>query len=72
LVLPGDETLILDPWTDGKPAYPKDFAINRCDNSRSLRLSGCRLDNLKVRQIKLAHLENVAAREAAPNRAIKV
>jgi L-ascorbate metabolism protein UlaG (beta-lactamase superfamily) len=31
LVLPGDETLILDPWTDGNPAYPKDFAINRCD-----------------------------------------
>jgi L-ascorbate metabolism protein UlaG (beta-lactamase superfamily) len=31
LVLPGDVTLILDPWTDGNPAYPKDFAINRCD-----------------------------------------
>jgi L-ascorbate metabolism protein UlaG (beta-lactamase superfamily) len=30
-VLPGDETLILDPWTDGNPAYPKDFEITRCD-----------------------------------------
>ncbi len=30
-VLPGGETLILDPWTDGNPAYPKDFAITRCD-----------------------------------------
>lgn len=29
--LPGDETLILDPWTDGNPAYPKDFEIKRCD-----------------------------------------
>ena len=31
LVLPGDETLILDPWTDGNPKYPKDFEIRRCD-----------------------------------------
>ena len=31
LVLPGGETLLLDPWTDGNPAYPKDFAITRCD-----------------------------------------
>src|SRR5579863_8275583 len=31
LVLPGDETLILDPWTDGNPAYPKGFEIKRCD-----------------------------------------
>lgn len=31
LVLPGEETLILDPWTDGNPAYPKDFEITRCD-----------------------------------------
>jgi L-ascorbate metabolism protein UlaG (beta-lactamase superfamily) len=31
LVLPDDETLILDPWTDGNPAYPKDFEIKRCD-----------------------------------------
>ncbi len=30
-VLPGGETLILDPWTDGNPKYPKDFEINRCD-----------------------------------------
>ncbi|HVW86766.1 MAG TPA: metal-dependent hydrolase [Bryobacteraceae bacterium] len=30
-VLPGGETLILDPWTDGNPAYPKDFEIKRCD-----------------------------------------
>jgi L-ascorbate metabolism protein UlaG (beta-lactamase superfamily) len=29
--LPGDEILILDPWTDGNPAYPKDFEIKRCD-----------------------------------------
>jgi L-ascorbate metabolism protein UlaG (beta-lactamase superfamily) len=31
LALPGDETIILDPWTDGNPAYPKDFEIKRCD-----------------------------------------
>lgn len=30
-VLPHGETLILDPWTDGNPAYPKDFEIKRCD-----------------------------------------
>jgi L-ascorbate metabolism protein UlaG (beta-lactamase superfamily) len=30
-VLPGGETLILDPWTDGNPAYPKGFEITRCD-----------------------------------------
>jgi len=30
-VLPHEETLILDPWTDGNPAYPKDFEITRCD-----------------------------------------
>lgn len=31
IVLPGGETLILDPWTDGNPAYPKSFEIQRCD-----------------------------------------
>lgn len=31
IVLPGDETLILDPWTDGNPVYPKEFEIRRCD-----------------------------------------
>ncbi len=31
LVLPGGETLIFDPWTDGNPAYPKGFEIKRCD-----------------------------------------
>lgn len=30
-VLPGGETIILDPWTDGNPAYPKGFEIKRCD-----------------------------------------
>jgi L-ascorbate metabolism protein UlaG (beta-lactamase superfamily) len=30
-VLPGGETLILDPWTDGNPKYPKEFEITRCD-----------------------------------------
>jgi L-ascorbate metabolism protein UlaG (beta-lactamase superfamily) len=30
-VLPGDETLILDPWTEGNPMYPKGFEIRRCD-----------------------------------------
>jgi L-ascorbate metabolism protein UlaG (beta-lactamase superfamily) len=30
-VLPGGETLILDPWTDGNPAYPAGFEITRCD-----------------------------------------
>ncbi len=30
-VLPGGETLVLDPWTDGNPAYPKGFEIQRCD-----------------------------------------
>jgi len=31
LVLPDGETLILDPWTDGNPAYPAGFEIKRCD-----------------------------------------
>ena len=30
-VLPHDETLLFDPWTDGNPAYPKAFEITRCD-----------------------------------------
>ena len=30
-VLPGGETLLLDPWTEGNPAYPKGFEIRRCD-----------------------------------------
>jgi len=30
-VLPGGETLILDPWTEGNPMYPKGFEIERCD-----------------------------------------
>ncbi len=30
-VLPSGETLILDPWTDGNPKYPKDYEIKRCD-----------------------------------------
>ena len=30
-VLPGGETLILDPWTDGNPKYPKEYEIKRCD-----------------------------------------
>jgi len=30
-VLPGGETLILDPWTDGNPMYPKEYEIKRCD-----------------------------------------
>ena len=28
---PGGETLILDPWTEGNPVYPKGFEIQRCD-----------------------------------------
>ena len=31
LALPGGETLLLDPWTEGNPSYPKDFSIDRCD-----------------------------------------
>ena len=31
LVLPHGETLILDPWTNGNPAYPDGFEITRCD-----------------------------------------
>jgi L-ascorbate metabolism protein UlaG (beta-lactamase superfamily) len=30
-VLPGNETLILDPWTDGNPSFPKGYEITRCD-----------------------------------------
>ena len=30
-VLPGGETLLLDPWTESNPAYPKNFEIRRCD-----------------------------------------
>lgn len=31
LALPGGETLLLDPWTDGNPLYPKGFEIERID-----------------------------------------
>jgi L-ascorbate metabolism protein UlaG (beta-lactamase superfamily) len=31
MVLPGGETLILDPWTEGNPAFPAGFEITRCD-----------------------------------------
>jgi L-ascorbate metabolism protein UlaG (beta-lactamase superfamily) len=31
MVLPGAETLILDPWTQGNPAYPAGHEIKRCD-----------------------------------------
>ena len=31
IVLPSGETLILDPWTNGNPKYPKGFEIQRCD-----------------------------------------
>lgn len=30
-VLPGGETLVLDPWIEGNPAYPAGFQIGRCD-----------------------------------------
>ncbi len=30
-VVSGGETIVLDPWTDGNPAYPKGFEIKRCD-----------------------------------------
>lgn len=29
--LPDEETLVLDPWMEGNPAYPKGFEIQRCD-----------------------------------------
>jgi L-ascorbate metabolism protein UlaG (beta-lactamase superfamily) len=29
--LPGGETLLLDPWTDGNPMFPAGFEINRID-----------------------------------------
>jgi L-ascorbate metabolism protein UlaG (beta-lactamase superfamily) len=29
--LPGGETILLDPWTDGNPLYPKGFEISRID-----------------------------------------
>jgi L-ascorbate metabolism protein UlaG (beta-lactamase superfamily) len=32
LRLESGEVLILDPWTDGNPAYPKDFKIQRVDS----------------------------------------
>src|SRR5579871_4252972 len=31
IVLPDGETIILDPWIEGNPAFPKDFTIKRCD-----------------------------------------
>lgn len=31
LRLPGGETLLLDPWVEGNPKYPKDFEIKRAD-----------------------------------------
>lgn len=29
--LPGGETLLIDPWIEGNPLYPKDFVIERID-----------------------------------------
>lgn len=29
--LPSGQVILMDPWTDGNPAYPKDFQINRVD-----------------------------------------
>ena len=29
--LPSGQTLLMDPWTDGNPAYPKGFEIGRMD-----------------------------------------
>lgn len=31
LRLPSGETLLLDPWVEGNPKYPKDFEIKRAD-----------------------------------------
>jgi len=31
LVLPGGETLILDPWLTGNPAFPANYEVRRCD-----------------------------------------
>jgi L-ascorbate metabolism protein UlaG (beta-lactamase superfamily) len=31
LELPSGETIVLDPWTNGNPKYPKGFEITRCD-----------------------------------------
>jgi L-ascorbate metabolism protein UlaG (beta-lactamase superfamily) len=31
IVLPGGETLVLDPWIQGNPAYPAGHQIARCD-----------------------------------------
>ncbi len=31
MVLPGGETLIFDPWTQGNPLYPVGHEIKRCD-----------------------------------------
>lgn len=31
MVLPGGETLIFDPWTQGNPVYPAGHEIKRCD-----------------------------------------
>jgi L-ascorbate metabolism protein UlaG (beta-lactamase superfamily) len=30
--LPSGETILLDPWTEGNPKYPKGFEITRCDS----------------------------------------
>ncbi len=30
-VLPSGETMVLDPWTDGNPKYPKDHRFSRID-----------------------------------------
>lgn len=30
-VLPSGETLVIDPWLEGNPAYPAGFEITRCD-----------------------------------------
>ncbi len=31
LVLPGGESLILDPWTEGNPSFPPDYEIRDCN-----------------------------------------
>jgi len=31
MLLPGGETLLFDPWTQGNPSFPAGHAISRCD-----------------------------------------
>src|SRR5690349_20354863 len=41
--LPSGQVILMDPWTDGNPAYPKGFEIDRVD---TICVTHCHLDHI--------------------------